>query len=67
LKIQSPKAATSKHLYTLFDVSVDDDMLQWPLLRRFTKMRKELFGDQDAFYNQDKPKFRFKREDGPSA
>eukprot|EP00967_Tisochrysis_lutea_P152808 scaffold300216_cov23-Tisochrysis_lutea.AAC.1 len=37
------------------------------LVRRFTKMRKELFGDQDAFYNQEKPKFRFKREDGPSS
>ena len=34
---------------------------------RFTKMRKDMFGDQDAFYNQDKgPKFRFKREDNPS-
>ena len=30
-------------------------------------MRKDLFGDQDAFYNQEKPKFRFKREDGPTA
>lgn len=34
---------------------------------RFTKMKRDLFGEEDAFYNQDKPKFRFRREGAGSA
>lgn len=37
------------------------------ITHRFTKMRKDLFGDEDAFYNSEKPKFRFKRDDNASA
>lgn len=30
-------------------------------------MKRDLFGEEDAFYNQDKPKFRFRREGAGSA
>jgi len=50
-----------------YEEGLVDKLVPGYSLNRFTKMRKELFGDQDAFYNQEKPKFRFKREDGPSS
>lgn len=55
-------------LYRYFSVNkayeegLIDKLVPGYSLNRFRKLKKEVLGDQPAYFNKDKPKFRFTRD-----
>ena len=45
-----------------YDEGLIDKLVPGYSLNRFRKLRRDKFGEQEAFYNKDKPTFRFKRD-----
>ena len=44
-----------------------DKLIPGYKLNRFRKIARDTFGDREAFYGADKPKFRFARQAGDQA
>jgi ATP-dependent Clp protease, protease subunit len=49
-----------------YEEGLIDKLVPGYSLNRFRKMRREILGDQETFFDQAKPKFRFQR-DGAAA
>mmetsp|Transcript_14514 Transcript_14514/g.31573 ORF Transcript_14514/g.31573 Transcript_14514/m.31573 type:complete len:430 (-) Transcript_14514:680-1969(-) len=46
-----------------YEEGLIDKLVPGYSLNRFRKMKKDKFGDAETFFNKDKPKFRFKRDE----
>jgi hypothetical protein len=65
-----PRPALYRRYFSVKDAYEEgliDKLVPGYSLNRFRKLRKDMAGDQETFFNKDKPKFRFKRDETADA